>query len=106
MGTFVNCIMCAIGVLGTEMAVQEVITAKCCGVYANGLIAEGRFIPFSDILGIPLLSLPKNKQELHDTGVLELVTKKRTNMQIIYSTEDECRRVVEKLVELEPRLNP
>lgn len=106
MGIFVNCIMCAIGILGTEMAVREVMTSKCSGVYANGLVAEGQFIPFADILGIPFLSLPKNQQDVHDTGVLELVTKKRTNMQIIYSNEDECRRVIEKLVELEPRLNP
>jgi hypothetical protein len=82
------------------------MTAKCSGVYSNGIVAEGQFIPFADIVGIPFLSLPENQQALHDTGVLELVTKKRTNMQIIYSNEDECLRVIDKLIELEPRLNP
>jgi hypothetical protein len=106
MGIFVNCVMCAIGLLGTEMAVREVMTAKCSGVYTNGLVAEGQFLPFADIFGIPFLALPKSKQSLHDSGVLELVTRKRTNLQIIYSSEDECRLVIEKLVELEPRLKP
>jgi hypothetical protein len=106
MGIFVDFIMCAIGILGTEMAVREVMTSKCSGVYTNGIIAEGQFIPFSDIVGIPFLSLPENQQAVHDTGVLDLVTKKRTNMQIIYGNEDECRRVIDKLIELEPRLNP
>ncbi|MCK9169374.1 MAG: hypothetical protein M0P01_03090 [Treponema sp.] len=106
MGVFIDGIMCAIAILGTEMAIHEVMTAKCSGVYTNGIVAEGQLIPFSDIVGVPLLSLPENQQALHDTGVLDLVTKKRTNMQIIYSNEDECRRVIDKLVELEPRLNP
>jgi hypothetical protein len=106
MGTFLDCIMCVVGILGTEMAVREVMTSKCSGVYTNGLVAEGQLITFDEIIGIPFLSLPENQQDLHDTGVLELVTKKRTSMQIIYSDEEECRRVIDKLVELQPRLNP
>lgn len=106
MGIFVDCIMCAVGLLGTEMAVREVMTTRCSGVYANGIIAEGRFIPFSDVLGIPLFSLSKKEQCAHDNGILELVTKKRTNLQIAYAGEEECRRVLEKIVELEPRLKP
>ncbi|MFA6856129.1 MAG: hypothetical protein WCR31_02870 [Treponema sp.] len=106
MGIFIDCVMCAIGILGAEMAIREVMTAKCSGVYTNGIVVEGQLIPFADIVGIPFLSLPENQQALHDSGVLDLVTKKHTNMQIIYSNEDECRRVIDKLIELEPRLNP
>lgn len=103
MGLMTNCVMCGVSLLGTEMAVREVLTAKCSGVYTNGLIADGHFIPFSEIFGIPFFSQTDEQQELHDTGVLDLVTKRKTNQQIIYSTEDEFRRVVEKILELEPR---
>jgi hypothetical protein len=103
MGVMTNCIMCAVSLLGTEMAVREVLTAKCSGVYTNGLISDGHFIAFSEIFGIPFFSLTDEQQELHDTGVLDLVTKRKTNLQIIYSTEKEFRRVIEKILELEPR---
>ena len=103
MGLMTNCVMCGVSLLGTEMAVREILTAKCSGVYTNGLVADGHFIPFSEIFGIPFFSLTDEQQELHDTGVLDLVTKRKTNQQIIFSTEDEFRRVIEKILELEPR---
>lgn len=106
MGTFVDIIMCGVALLGTEMAVREMITAKISGVYSHGLIAEGRLIEFSDIADIPLLQMSKKEQEKHDNGVLELVTGKHGRQQIIYANEEECRRITEAIIEAEPRLKP
>lgn len=73
---------------------------KNYGVYQNGLIAPSAVIFFKDIISFPVFELPEEEQAHYAKNTLIVVTKKVSRQEIIFSSDDECRAVVEKLKEI------
>ena len=94
---FVTVILCGCGVLGAWIIVGEAALGKYYGLYENGIIGAGKYIPYDDILGFPVLNLPKNEQLNHPQNVLIFISRKYGNVELSFETDEICNEVITTL---------
>lgn len=95
-----NFIFAACSLLAFFIMTKDGFNRKNYGVYQKGIIAPSTIVFYEDILGFPVFELPPEEQENYPKNTLILVTKKASRQEIIFSSEKECREVLEKLQEI------
>ncbi|MGP1367737.1 MAG: hypothetical protein ACTTKX_00590 [Treponema sp.] len=104
LGTTTDIIVLLIATLGAAMGSSEISLNGSEGVYTNGLIGSGHFLPLSEIYALPAYDeLQKNPTDFNHK-VLKIVTDRRGAVSFFYSTPEECKSVIEALVKLSPSL--
>ena len=92
-----NYVFAACSILAYLIMTKDGFNRKNYGVYQNGLIAPSAVVFYEDIIGFPVLELPPEEQENYSKNTLVLVTKKSSHLEIFFSSEKECREVLEQL---------
>ncbi|MDE5898995.1 MAG: hypothetical protein K2H09_07025 [Treponemataceae bacterium] len=104
LGTAANAILCLVAILGTAMSSEDAATHSICGVYRNGLVGGGHFLPISEIYDIPELSYTPEEREKESGTVLHVVTDKRGSVSFVYSSAKERAEALEALLTVAPAL--
>ena len=105
LGLVGDIIVCLVSILGVAMGSAEVSLFKNCGIYENGFIGNGFYLPFSEIYSIPALNPSENSdEEKSATSSLKVITDKKGTVTFSYDSVDECALVIEKLREIKPSL--
>ena len=94
---FVTIILCACGVLGAWIVVGEAALGGKYGLYENGIVAVGKYIPYDDIVTFPILNLPKDEQLNYPQNELVIASRKYGNIEIPFDSDEICREVVHLL---------
>ena len=98
--TLYTFIINACAVLGFFIVNKESTFKKNYGVYENMIIANSTFVEYSDIVTFPILDLPKEEQENYPKNCLTIATKSKGKINLVFSSDEECSLVIEKLKEL------
>ena len=93
----ITIILCACGILGAWIVMPEAALGSKYGLYENGIIAVGKFIPYEDIMAFPILSLPKSEQMNHPQNVLTLVSRKYGKLELYFENDEICMEVIRQL---------
>lgn len=94
--------LCAI--LGLYISLRENCFVKVAGIYENGIICSEGYFTFDDIITLPILNLPKKEQENYPDNILEIVTKSKGKKEIVFENGAVCKKAIEELLTLCPRL--
>ena len=97
--SFYSIIIQLCGVLGLFIVCKEANLKKHNGVYEKLLIVNSTFVEYSDIVTFPVLDLPKEEQENYPKNVLVVATESKGKVDLIFSSDEECSLVIEKLKE-------
>lgn len=100
--TFIKFILCACAVLAVEITSKERISTILAGVYENALIADGKVIPYSEIMSLPTLAY----EEDATVSTLKIVTKKEGEFFIGFENGEERASVVSEVLKQAPFLKP
>lgn len=107
-GSFINTILSLCAILSAELVMKERISSLLSGVYKNGIVVDGRFILFSDILALPTLAY-ENEEETQDDFYrqsLKIVTEQSGEIYVGFSSVQERENTVATILAQEPRLKP
>ncbi|WP_288805948.1 hypothetical protein [uncultured Treponema sp.] len=97
-------IICTVAILGAAMGTEETALFNKCGVYENGLIGGGHFLPLKEIYALPVLSYTEEEQQRQNERVLRVTTDKRGTITFVYDTPEECKAVIDTLLSIAPDL--
>ncbi|MBO5237011.1 MAG: hypothetical protein J6B32_07890 [Spirochaetaceae bacterium] len=100
---FVGIILSATSIIAAEIVLKERAFKKIAGVYEKGIVLDGRYIPFIEIISIPSLAYESSPGY---ENVLKLVTEKSGELYIGFSSQEELESVVNAILSQEPRLKP
>lgn len=95
-----NFLFTSCSIIAFFIMTKDGFNKKNYGVYQKGLIAPSAVFFYEDILGFPVFELPPEEQAHYAKNTLIVVTKKASRQEIIFSSDEECRAVVEKLKEI------
>lgn len=101
---YVQIIICGVALLGIEITVREYLSSRFGGVYEKAIIGGGHFIPYNDILSLPVLSLPKSERGKYDICSLYIATKSHGILKIHYADFEMCNTVTKAVLAQEKRL--
>lgn len=104
LGTAIDLIICLVAILGAAMGSEEAILSKVPGLYKNGIIFNGNFLPLSEIFALPTLSYSKAEQKKLNPCVLTITTDKKGTLNYIFSSEEEKKYIQDGLLQLNPSL--
>lgn len=104
-GIMTNFVICLVAILGVSMGSAEASLNNCSGVYENGLIGGGHYLPFAEIAAIPSLSGRDAPSGTDSSNVLHVTTNKKGSVSFIYADEAECAAVLEAVLRLAPNLD-
>ena len=93
----VTLVLCGCGILGGWIVMPEAALGSKYGLYENGIIAIGKYIPYDDIMAFPVLSLPKSEQMNHPHNVLTIVTHKYGKLDLCFESDESCMEVIQQL---------
>lgn len=97
LGAVGDSIVCLVAILGVAIGSEEAGLFSHCGIYENGIISGGRYLPLSEIYSI---------QKSNESSALKLITEKKGTVTFVYESPEERREVLEKILELRPELKP
>lgn len=106
LGAVGDSIVCLVAILGVAIGSEEAGLFRHCGIYENGIISGGRYLPLSEIYSIPSLNLSEEEQKSNESSALKLITEKKGTVTFVYESPEERREVLEKILELRPELKP
>jgi len=101
---FVDIAICGTAILGAELTVRELCLYKMNGIYQNCIILGSDFVVYDDIMGLPVLQLPEEEQKKYQKNILYLVTKSKGNQQLIFDSDDDCKKAMEIILKDKPEL--
>lgn len=107
-GPFINTILSLCAILSAELVMKERNSSLLSGVYKNGIVVDGRFILFSDILALPTLAY-EHEEEIQDDfyrQFLKIVTEQSGEIYVGFSSVQERENAVATILAQEPRLKP
>ena len=98
--------ICLVAILGTAMGSEELALLKKNGVYKNGIIFGGNHIPLDEIYALQVFYNESEDESANKENkrVLKILTNKKGTITLIYSSEEECRNVVDTLQKLSPEI--
>ena len=104
---FVNIVLFGAALFATEIAAREASGCGKAGIYENMLVSGTNALLWSDILSLPTLAYENDPETTQvDFKTLRVITNKGTEIQILFSSEEERKAAVEKILELAPNLKP
>jgi len=77
------------------MTTKDYITKGKSGIYENCVITNGVTVFYSDIVTFPILNFPEEEQEKYDHANLVAATKSKGNINLVFSSEEECKKATE-----------
>ena len=86
------------------MGSSEFSLHKNCGIYENGFVGNGFYLPFSEIYSIPVLVQEDDEEEKNNPSSLKVITDKKGTVTFTYESLEECSEVIKKLKEIKPSL--
>lgn len=98
--TLYNIMFCLVSVMGTEITSRDACVSGHYGVYENCLIAGGICVFYKDIVTFPILNFPEEEQEKYDHANLVIATTSRGNLNMTFTSDDECSRATALVREL------
>lgn len=101
--TFICCLMCIVSCLAYYITVREIVYAKLNGIYKNGLVGNGKFIPFEKIQTFPDTSWKEPEMQNTISLAIQLKSEKQNKDTLIfidYASIVEYVKVVNTLKEL------
>ena len=104
LSTATDIIVLLIATLGAAMGSSEISLNGSGGVYANGIIGSGHFLPLSEIYALPVYDEFQRNPADFNRKVLKIITDRRGAVPFFYSTPEECKNVIEALIKLSPSL--
>ncbi len=104
LGLFIDVIICLVAILGAAMGSEEMLLNKASGLYENGIIYNGNFLPLKEIYALPTLSYSKEEQESLDPRVLSVTTDKKGTVNYYFASAEEKNSVQNELLKLNPSL--
>ena len=104
LGFVYDCIICLVSILGCAMSSEEICLNKKCGLYQNGLIANGHFLPLEEIYALPVLSYEKEVQDSMDPRILVITTNRQGTVNYVFSSAEEKLQVQNGILKLKPGL--
>lgn len=103
-GDIMNFILCGCGILACELVTRSFSLKNVYGLYENGLIYDGVYISYDDIIAFPVLILPEEEQKNYDSRTLVLITKSKGQKSFTLISEEEYATVIGKIFEIKPSL--
>lgn len=104
MGFGINLIACLVAILGGALGSQEIALRNKCGIYENGLIGTGNFLPVKEIYGIQELGWTEAERDEHDKRVIHIITDKKGTVPYLCDDEEQAKEVIEGLKKICPSL--
>lgn len=95
-------IICIVAILGAAFGTEEAALHNKCGVYENGLIGEGHFLPLKEIYAVQELSYTEEERQQKDERVIHITTDKHGSISFAYKTPEECKAVIDALLTIAP----
>ena len=102
LGLVGDIVVCLVSILGVAMGASELSLYKNCGIYENGIIGNGFYLPYSEIYSIPVLSQDNSDLKDNSSTLLKVITDKKGTVSFSYDNPEEFKQVVEKLSEIKP----
>lgn len=103
-GDIMNFILCGCGILACELVTRSFSLKNVYGLYENGIIYDGVFISYDDIMGFPVLILPEDEQKNYDSKTLVIMTKTKGQKSFTFVSDEIYSEVVNKIFEIKPSL--
>lgn len=91
---------CLISIMGSYITARDACLWGHYGVYENCVIAGGICVKYDDIVTFPILNLPLEEQENYDQANLVISTKSKGNLNMVFSSAEECKAAAEIVREL------
>lgn len=105
LGILTDIIVCLVGVLGCAMSLNEIFMNRFCGLYEKGLVGNGRFLPFEQILSVQTLPYSDSEENGIGSRVLILKTVKNSSEQFIFSSEEERISIQNEILKRNPGIS-
>lgn len=99
----VGIILSCTAILAAEVVLRERSYKQIAGVYEKGIIVDGRYIPFAEIITIPSLAYETSSGY---ENTLKLVTEKSGEIYVGFTSKEELDSVTKAILCQEPRLKP
>lgn len=106
LGFFSDLIICLVAILGSAMGSEDGALSGKNGLYENGLIGNGHFLPLSEIVALPALSYSKEEQEALNQNVMMVTTESKGTVNYLFDSAEEKKLVENELLKLNPALKP
>ena len=103
---FVDIAFCGTAVLGVEFAARQFSLMSLCGAWQNAVIVDTEVVLYDDIVVFPVLQLPPSEQKNYSPNVLVVETKSRGTVNLIFSSEEICKKVLDVIFTERPELKP
>ena len=84
-----NAVVCLVGILGIFMSSQEIVLYKKSGIYEKGIIANAKFLTFSEIYSVPVLNLDESEQQKNSGTELKVIRKKGAALNFVFDSPEE-----------------
>ncbi len=97
LGIFTDIVVCLVADLGCAMSLNEISMNRFCGLYKNGLVGNGHFLAYEQILSLQDFEL--------DSRVLIVSTENKSAEQFIFSSEEEKKSVQKEILKRNPRVS-
>ncbi len=93
-GFLYNAVVCLVGILGIFMSSQEIVLYKKSGIYEKGIIANAKFLTFSEIYSVPVLNLDESEQQKNSGTELKVIRKKGAALNFVFDSPEEKNKVL------------
>lgn len=103
-GDVMNFILCGCGILACELVTRSFSLINAYGLYENGIIYDGVYISYDDIIGFPVLMLSADEQKNYDSKTLVIMTKTKGQKSFTFVSDEIYLEVVNKIFEMQPSL--
>ena len=79
------------------MSSQEIVLYKKSGIYEKGIIANAKFLPFSEIYSVPVLNLDESEEQKFSGTELKVIRKKGPALNFVFDSSEEKNKVLSVL---------
>lgn len=93
----VDLITCLVGLLGAAMGSEEAALSNIGGLYENGLVGTGHYLPLKEIYHIKEFDWSQEDWENSDKRVFHVVTDKKGTVPFVCTSEEECKEMLDVL---------
>ena len=67
---------------------------KKSGIYEKGIIANAKFLTFSEIYSVPVLNLDESEQQKNSSTELKVIRKKGASLNFVFDSPEEKNKVL------------
>lgn len=104
-GIMINLVLCMAALLAAEVVIRDKVYDSLSGVYENGIIVDGRYLLFSQIVAFPTLEYEEETNQMYPNS-LKVVTENTGVIYVGFVSKEEREQAIKVVLELQPRLAP